>query len=139
MAENQLNPNSQYHLAMKINYPNDYDLFRNRTGSNIMIHGDCISSGFYAMDDKQIEIIYSIVSASLQRGQLAVPVHIFPFRLNEANLKAYENSEWLSFWQELKPIYDYFEINKKLREEVRIHLHSPQSSSAPLPVYMKKE
>ena len=113
VAENQLNPNSQYHLAMKINYPNDYDRFRKRTGSNIMIHGDCVSSGCYAMDDKQIEIIYSIVSASLQRGQLAVPVHIFPFRLTKTNLELHKNHEWIGFWQELSPIYNYFEEHKK--------------------------
>jgi len=35
----QLNPNSRYHLAFNIGYPNAYDRRKGRTGSFIMVHG----------------------------------------------------------------------------------------------------
>ena len=47
----QMNPNSRYHLAFNIGYPNAYDRAHGRTGSAIMVHGDCVSIGCYAMTD----------------------------------------------------------------------------------------
>lgn len=106
----QLNPNSQYHLAMNIGYPNQFDRAHGYTGGKIMIHGDCVSSGCYAMDDLQIEMIYAIVSSSLQRGQVFVPVHIFPFRMDAMTMRnRVAASPYADFWQQLQPAYDYFE------------------------------
>jgi len=59
-----LNPNSSYHLSMKINYPNDFDLSQakkdNRTqpGTNIFIHGKSVSIGCLAMGDSTIEELF---------------------------------------------------------------------------------
>ena len=111
--EKQLRPDSQYHLGIDIGYPNEFDRAHSYTGNLIMIHGDCISSGCYAMDDVQIEMIYSIVSSALQRGQLYIPVHIFPFRMTEATMRnRVPNSPWADFWQQLEPAYRYFEQEK---------------------------
>jgi murein L,D-transpeptidase YafK len=46
-----LNPNSSYHLSLKLNYPNDFDLEQARTegrtelGGDIFIHGKAVSIG----------------------------------------------------------------------------------------------
>ena len=40
-----LNPFSNYHLALNLGYPNEYDRAHKRTGSALMIHGDCVSIG----------------------------------------------------------------------------------------------
>ncbi|SUO97132.1 L,D-transpeptidase family protein [Suttonella ornithocola] len=106
---NQLNPNSRYHLSFNLGFPNAYDRAHGYTGKYLMVHGNCVSIGCYAMGDEQIEVIYAIVQAALRRGQLAVPVHVFPFHLTEENLKLYSNHRWYEFWRMLKPGYDYFE------------------------------
>lgn len=59
-----LNPNSAYHLSMKLNYPNAFDLAHAKTegrtqpGSNIFIHGKAVSIGCLAMGDKTIEALF---------------------------------------------------------------------------------
>lgn len=59
-----MNPNSSYHLSMKLNYPNAFDLSwarkENRTepGSNIFIHGKAVSIGCLAMGDEAIEELF---------------------------------------------------------------------------------
>lgn len=59
-----LNPKSAYHLSMKLNYPNAFDLYyakkegRNRPGANIFIHGKAYSIGCLAMGDPAIEELF---------------------------------------------------------------------------------
>jgi len=60
-----MNPNSNYYLAINTGYPNSFDKANNRNGSLLMIHGDCSSSGCYAMTDEQISEIYSLARDSL--------------------------------------------------------------------------
>ena len=47
----------------------------------LMVHGDCVSEGCYAMTDPMIEEIYVLVERALGAGQVDVPVHIFPFKM----------------------------------------------------------
>lgn len=62
-----LNPNSSYHLSMKLNYPNEFDLKhaqiegRQEPGSNIFIHGKAVSIGCLAMGDVAIEELFALV------------------------------------------------------------------------------
>lgn len=112
--KNLLKPNSNYHLAFNIGYPNAYDRANGYTGSYIMIHGKCVSIGCYAMNDKNIEQIYAFVSGALDNGQKQIPIHIFPFKMTQANMKKYQHSTYLPFWQELKPAYDIFQSQKRL-------------------------
>ncbi len=107
----RLAPWSRYHLAFNIGYPNAYDRFHQRTGDSIMIHGDCVSIGCYAMTDAGIEEIYALTHAALSSEQPFVRVHIFPFRLNDAVLDRYADSEWHAFWLNLKQGFDYFELH----------------------------
>ena len=63
-----LNPNSRFHLSLKLDYPNLYDwknaLDEGRTnpGSNIFIHGSAWSVGCLAVGNRSIEEIYRLVS-----------------------------------------------------------------------------
>lgn len=107
-----LNPFSGYHLSINVGYPNSFDLAYNRTGNGIMIHGNCGSRGCFAMTDRKIEEIYTLVHAALSNGQQGVPVHIYPFKMSDSNMKRYQKSEWAHFWFNLKEGYDYFEENK---------------------------
>ncbi|SFV90879.1 probable exported protein STY0357 [hydrothermal vent metagenome] len=108
----QLNPHSKFHLAFNLGYPNAYDRAHRRTGSYLMVHGNCVSVGCYAMTDAKIEEIYGLVEAALKAGEVCVPVHIFPFRMEDETMDAYSESRWYDFWMELKAGYDYFELEE---------------------------
>ncbi|MDZ4287438.1 MAG: murein L,D-transpeptidase family protein [Prosthecobacter sp.] len=114
VAAGALNPASSYHLAFNIGYPNACDLQQQRTGSLIMIHGSNVSVGCLAMSDPYIEEIYWIVAEALQAGQGAVPVHLFPFRMTEERMAAAVGSDHLPFWQNLKPVYDRFDTQRRV-------------------------
>ncbi len=114
-----MNPSSSFHLSFNIGYPNKYDRHYKRTGSYIMVHGSCVSSGCFAMTDKNIEEIFTIAAMALEDGQPFFRVHIFPFRMTKENMEKYKNSPWISFWKNLKEGFDYFE-EKKLPPDVGV-------------------
>lgn len=110
---NQLNPWSDFHLAFNIGYPNKYDRTHKHTGSAIMVHGNCVSVGCFAMTDDVIDEIYTIISKSFEDGQPYFRIHIFPFMMTDENIVQYKDSENYEFWNNLKVGYDYFEENKQ--------------------------
>lgn len=107
-----MNPNSDYHLSFNLGYPNAFDRAHGRTGSLLMVHGDCVSVGCYAMTDPLIEEIYTLVYAALRKGQDAVQVHAFPFRMKAEILARHRGSPWYSFWENLEEGYGLFEQDR---------------------------
>ena len=105
----QMNPYSSYHLSFNLGYPNAYDRAHKRTGDYLMVHGDCVSIGCYAMTDKGIEEIYTLMAAALKGGQPFVRVHVFPFPMTEVNMKAYKADANIDFWKNLKTGWEWFE------------------------------
>lgn len=106
-----LNPNSKYHLAINMGYPNAYDRDHGRTGAHLMIHGACASIGCYALTDENIDEVYGLVKAALDTGQEAVPVHAFPFRMTREALAKRKDNKWIDFWvTELLPATEVFDI-----------------------------
>jgi murein L,D-transpeptidase YafK len=103
-----MNPNSNYYLAINTGYPNSFDKANKRDGSLLMIHGDCSSSGCYAMTDEQISEIYSLARDSLL-GRPTFQVQAYPFRLTPANLARHRDHPNLAFWKMLKVGNDHFE------------------------------
>jgi murein L,D-transpeptidase YafK len=103
-----MNPNSNFYLSINLGYPNSFDKANKRNGSFLMIHGDCWSSGCYAMTDEQISEIYSLARDSLT-GRPSFQVQAYPFRLTPANLARHRNSPNLAFWKMLKVGNDHFE------------------------------
>ena len=63
-----LNPNSTFHLSLKLNYPNDFDRQqatiegRANLGGDIMIHGNNVSIGCLAMGDEAAEDIFVLAA-----------------------------------------------------------------------------
>lgn len=112
VTKSRLNPNSRFHLSFNLGYPNKYDRTHGRTGSYLMVHGDCVSIGCYAMTDAKIEEIYELVEQALTQGQKYVRVHIFPFRMTEHMMQRYRENHWYVFWKNLKEGYDLFEKSK---------------------------
>jgi murein L,D-transpeptidase YafK len=103
-----LNPNSAHHLSMNLGFPTPADRAKGRTGSFLMIHGGCLSVGCYAMTDAGIDEIYALVERSIAAGK-PVPVHVFPFRMNETALAAAGNSPWADEWAVMAKGWRLFE------------------------------
>lgn len=109
----QMNPNSAYHLSFNIGFPNAYDRANGRTGSHLMVHGDCSSAGCYSMTDSQIEEIYAFARDAFAGGQTAFQIQAFPFRMTPKNMARYKDDPNFEFWKMLKVGYDHFEITKQ--------------------------
>lgn len=122
VTTNQMNPWSSYHLSFNLGFPNAYDRHHGRTGSFLMVHGDCVSVGCYAMatswwpfnsnHNQPIEEIWTLMAAAFRSGETAVPVHIFPFRLTDTALAQHSEHQWAPFWQNLQEGYRAFESSK---------------------------
>ncbi len=105
-----MNPNSSFHLSFNVGYPNAYDQALKRTGNYIMVHGNQVSIGCFAMTDPVIEEIYLIADAALKKGQKSFAVHIFPFRMTEERMAQSVDSPWHEFWGNLHEGYLAFEM-----------------------------
>ncbi|MBT1429262.1 murein L,D-transpeptidase [Dickeya dianthicola] len=104
----QLKPDSHYYRAINVGFPNEYDRAHGYSGRYLMIHGECVSIGCYAMTNKYIEEIYTYVEKALRNGQQKVELAIYPFRMNEQNMKRHSRSTYYKFWNQLQPGYAYF-------------------------------
>ncbi len=84
-----LNPNSRYHLSVRLNYPNDFDRQaakvdgRTRLGSDIMIHGRSVSIGCLAMGDEAAEDLF-VLSALVKRKPVKIVISPTDFRAGTA-------------------------------------------------------
>ncbi|MFN3891911.1 MAG: L,D-transpeptidase family protein [Beijerinckiaceae bacterium] len=108
----QMNPNSSFHLSFDIGYPNAFDRAHGGTGAYLMVHGQCTSSGCYAMTDAQIEEIYALARDAFAGGQRAFQFQAFPFRMTAENMARHRNDPNIAFWRQLKEGYDHFEATR---------------------------
>ncbi|MBS3850046.1 murein L,D-transpeptidase [Devosia sp. J2-20] len=108
-----MNPKSNYYLAFNTGFPNKFDRVHGRTGSDLMVHGDCSSRGCYAMTDHGIAEIYALARESFKGGNSSFQLQIFPFKMTSTNLAKQAKSQHLNFWKDIKEGYDLFELNKQ--------------------------
>jgi murein L,D-transpeptidase YafK len=119
---NHFNPLSNFHLSLGINYPNASDKIlsdRKNPGGAIYIHGNCVTIGCLPITDEKIKEVYVLAVEARSNGQEKIPVHIFPARLSEAEMKKLssgfsDDPTRLSFWRNLKLVYDTFEKDRKI-------------------------
>jgi murein L,D-transpeptidase YafK len=105
-----MNPNSSRYLAINTGFPNAFDTANGRTGSFLMIHGDCSSAGCYAMTDEQIAEIYALAREAFFGGQKSFQLQAYPFRMTPLNIARHRNSPHMAFWRMIKQGYDHFEV-----------------------------
>ncbi len=115
----RFNPRSSYYLSLGLNYPNKSDALRGvkgQLGGDIFIHGNCVTIGCIPITDDKIKELYLLAEMAKTNGQRAIPIHIFPTKLTNKNIKmiSQEVPSHQTFWQELKPIYDTFEQTKQV-------------------------
>ena len=120
---NEFNPNSNYHLALGLNYPNASDKILSdslRPGNAIYIHGNCVSTGCIPISDVPIEELYVIATRVKAMGQDFIPVHVFPIKYNVKKSADYldqtlqTNPSLIDFAARLKEAFNYFEEKKQL-------------------------
>lgn len=111
VAPRQMNPASSYHLSFNLGYPNAHDRARGYTGDYLMVHGNCVSIGCYAMTNEGVEEIWTLMQVAFEGGQARVPVHIFPFDMTAANLQAHAGNPHAAFWRNLAPAWMFFKTN----------------------------
>jgi murein L,D-transpeptidase YafK len=109
VTRRQLHLIGRHPRSLNLGFPNAFDKVNQRTGSYILVHGGCSSVGCFAMTNSVVAEIYRLSERAIRNGHERVPVHVFPFRMTAANMAQYANSEWHSFWQNLKEGYDAFE------------------------------
>ena len=84
-----LNPNSAFHLSLRVNYPNGFDRARAETekrtelGGDIMIHGSNASIGCLAMGDEGAEDLF-ILAAETGAQNIQVILSPLDFRTEKA-------------------------------------------------------
>jgi len=117
----RFNPNSNFHLSLGVNYPNESDkkLGKKNLGGDIFIHGSCVTIGCMPITDECIKELYVLAVEAKTQGQEFIPVYIFPTRLTDKKITQLaieyaQNQALLDFWKNLKTGYDFFDRNHKI-------------------------
>ncbi|MDF1683656.1 MAG: L,D-transpeptidase family protein [Legionellaceae bacterium] len=128
-----LNPFSNMHLSMKINYPNAFDRQhasaerRRRLGSNIFIHGKTYSVGCLAVGDKAIDELFLLTHrVGLEHVQLIIA----PNDLRRAKpIKSTLNQpRWVpTLYQNIRVALNQFPLEHKPHLQASLHENSDSS------------
>lgn len=116
----KFNPESFYHLSLKVNYPNESDSVLSdqvSPGGLIFIHGGCRTVGCIPITDEKIKELYVFCLEAKNLGQEKISIHLFPARLTDENMHLMRHQyddQLIDFWQQLKPGFDYFEKTRKV-------------------------
>jgi len=110
-----LNPNSKYHLALRVNYPNEADQARGKAegrqelGGDIMIHGGNKSAGCLAMGDEAAEDLF-VLAADTGIENIRIILSPVDFRVRDLPTSMPAVPAWTG------EVYD--SIRKELRQVV---------------------
>ena len=104
-----MNPRSQFHLSFNLGYPNALERAQGSTGSALMVHGACTSSGCFAVTDNGVAEIYALAREAFAGGQRSFQVQALPFRMTPENMARHRGNRHFAFWRNLKEGSDHFE------------------------------
>ena len=96
-----LNPNSLFHLALRVSYPSEFDRSRatadnrDRMGGDIMIHGNAVSIGCLAMGDPAAEDLF-VLAARTGLENIRVILSPYDFRSADAAVPLPTSPEWMA-------------------------------------------
>ena len=95
-----LNPNSLYHLSLRVGYPNEFDLMhaqvegRKDLGGDIMIHGGAKSVGCLAMGDPAAEDLF-VLAADTGIENVKIVIAPVDFRRGARVTRTKYRPQWL--------------------------------------------
>lgn len=113
----QFNPQSEFYLSLKLNYPNLSDKIlgvKGELGGDVFMHGNCVSIGCIPITDDCIKEVYLLAVEARNAGQDLIPIEVFPTRMDDAGMGKLSSLYrkdlpiW-GFWSNLKEGYDLFE------------------------------
>lgn len=113
VSPGMMNPKSSYYLSFNTGFPNKFDRAHGRSGTNLMVHGDCKSVGCYAMTDEQMKEIYALARESFAGGNASFKLELYPFRMTDENMARYSSNPNIEFWRNLKQGYDTLDKAKR--------------------------
>lgn len=96
----RLNPNSAYHLSMKLDYPNDFDRRqaaldgRTNLGGDIFIHGGQVSTGCIAVGDRAAEELF-VLAAIIGEDNVSVLITPRDYRFRPRQRVAENTPVWV--------------------------------------------
>lgn len=108
-----LNPNSSFHLSLRVGYPNGFDREqaaregRTNLGGDIMIHGSAVSIGCLAMGDEAAEDLF-ILAADTGLKNISVILSPVDFRRGKSVPSTVKRPPWADTL--------YAEIRARLQE-----------------------
>jgi len=112
------NPASNFHLSLRVSYPNKSDLLRKTApdaGGDIMIHGEAVTIGCVPLGNEVIEEVYvAAVEAHAVSG--AIEVQVYPARLGDDATYTRligAHPEHAEFWANLRTGLQRFETTKR--------------------------
>jgi murein L,D-transpeptidase YafK len=120
---NEFKPNSQYHLALGVNYPNASDRIlsdKAKPGGEIYVHGSCVTVGCIPLTDPIIEEVYVLSASTKAAGQDFIPIHVFPISFKSDKSKETldkmleQRPDYKPLAHRLEKVYYYFEEKKQL-------------------------
>jgi murein L,D-transpeptidase YafK len=120
---NEFKPNSNYHLALGVSYPNASDRVLSDSaspGSEIFIHGSCTTVGCIPINNDQIEELYTLAASVHNEGQDFIPIHVFPISFKNKKTADYlekflaTRPAYETLVSKLKYAYYYFDLKKAL-------------------------
>ncbi|KPH81093.1 L,D-transpeptidase family protein [Bosea vaviloviae] len=108
-----MNPRSQFYLSFNLGYPNPLERSQGYSGSALMVHGACTSSGCFAMSDDGVTEIYGLAREAFAGGQRSFQVQALPFRMTPENMARHRDNANFAFWQNLKEGSDHFDATRQ--------------------------
>ena len=95
----ELNPNSRFHLSLRVGYPNAFDRVRAKEvgradlGGDIMIHGGDSSTGCLAIGDQAVEELF-VLAADCGLANTRLVLSPVDFRKRELPLSCWNRAAW---------------------------------------------
>ena len=123
VTKKQLRHAGRWPRSLLLNFPNAFDQTEARTGSDILIHGGCTSVGCFAMTNPVSDEIHRMATAAIDAGQEHLPIHVFPFRMTQENLRTHQSAAWQGFWGNLKERLRLFRTHQA--SAARVDLRGP--------------
>ncbi len=103
-----LNPNSLFHVSLRVNYPNAFDRSkatadnRDRMGGDIMIHGSNVSIGCLAMGDPAAEDLF-VLAARTGLENINVILSPYDFRSPDTVVPLPTSPPWMEdFYEQIR-------------------------------------
>lgn len=118
----RLNPNSNFHLSLRLDYPNDFDLMharmegRDNPGSDIYIHGKSVSVGCLAMGDPAIEELFVLAAhVGTENMKVIIAPHdprVRPLDPKAPGLPSWAPDLYAQIQEELAPFSEAVKLTK---------------------------